>query len=62
MPPFTLRALAPALLLIATRAEAQWCPFTGPEFAPASIGSSVRLVPPQEHDSHEHALIYGRRR
>jgi protocatechuate 3,4-dioxygenase beta subunit len=48
MPSLILRALAPALLLIATRAEAQWCPFTGPEFAPASIGASARLAPSKE--------------
>jgi protocatechuate 3,4-dioxygenase, beta subunit len=48
MPPLLARALTPALLLLATRAEAQWCPFTGPEFAPAAIGATARLAPPGE--------------
>lgn len=45
MPPLLARALTPALLLLATRADAQWCPFTGPEFAPAAIGPTARLAP-----------------
>jgi protocatechuate 3,4-dioxygenase beta subunit len=45
MPLLLTRALTPALLLLATRADAQWCPFTGPEFAPVVTGPSTRLAP-----------------
>jgi protocatechuate 3,4-dioxygenase beta subunit len=44
----TVLGLAVPLLLGALRADAQWCPFTGPEFASGPLRSSARLVPANE--------------